>query len=260
MLKILKYTFFDLTRNRWLLIYTAFYLILTVGLLSLTNDITKVIISLSNITLILAPLIGILYGIMYYYSSLDFLTFLLAQPISRRSIFTGFIMGVATSLSLSLFIGLGVPLLIGGALTASHFATFILVLGMSVTLTIIFAFTSFIIGLSHNNRIKGFGTAIFIWLFFAIIYDGLFLLILLLFRDYPLEKITLGLTLSNPIDLARILVLMNLDISAIMGYTGAVLQEFLGKTKGSIAIAVVLLFWIIVPYFWALRLSSKKDF
>ena len=33
MFKILKYSFFDLTRSRWLYIYGAFYFLLTVSLL-----------------------------------------------------------------------------------------------------------------------------------------------------------------------------------------------------------------------------------
>lgn len=260
MYKIFRYTLSDLLRNRWLIIYTLFYLALTIGLLYLTNDFTKVAVSLSNITLILAPLIGLLYGIMYYYNSNEYLTFLLAQPVSRRTVLAGFTLGIAASLSLSILIGIGVPYAIFGQADHIQLATFFLVLGMSIVLTIVFAFISVVVGLLHNNRIKGFGAAIFIWLFFAVIYDGLFLLLLLFFKDYPLEKATLFLTMSNPIDLARILILMKLDISAIMGYTGAVLQEFLGKTNGSIAIFVVLFFWISVPFLYALKIIRKKDF
>ena len=260
MSKIFKYTFYDLIRNRWLIIYAIFYLVLTIGLLVLTDDFTKIIISLSNITLILASLIGILYGVMYYYSSSEFLIFLLSQPLSRRTIFMGFSLGVAVSLSLSLSVGMGLPLMISGVLISAQAGTFLLVLTMSIVLTVIFALISFTIGLRNNNRIKGFGVAIFTWLFFAIIYDGLFLLLLLLLKDYPLEKITLGLTVSNPIDLARILILMNLDISAIMGYTGAVLQDFLGKQNGSLLIIAILMAWMVIPFYSALRLCTRKDF
>jgi hypothetical protein len=37
------------------------------------------------------------------------------------------------------------------------------------------------------------------------------------FADYPLEKATLALVLLNPVDLGRILMLIQLDISALMG-------------------------------------------
>jgi Cu-processing system permease protein len=102
--------------------------------------------------------------------------------------------------------------------------------------------------------------AIFTWLFFTIIYDGLFLLILLFFKDYPLENTTLALTFLNPVDLSRILIIMKLEISAMMGYTGAVLQNFLGSSMGALMICFVLLLWLVVPFFFYLRSANKKDF
>lgn len=260
MLKIFKYTFYDMIRNRWLISYTLFYLILTVGLLSINNDFTKVIISLSNISLILAPLVGILYGVIYYYSSAEFLNFLLVQPLSRVSIFTGFSLSIALSLAMSVTFGMGLPLIFYGVLASKEIGIFLLVMVMSTLLTIIFALISLWIGLRNNNRIKGFGSAIFLWLFFAVIYDGLSLLLLLLFREYPLESLTLGLIATNPIDLARILIIMNLDVSAVMGYTGAVLQDFLGNTNGAILIVCVLSLWMVVPFLFNLRIASRKDF
>jgi hypothetical protein len=58
-----------------------------------------------------------------------------------------------------------------------------------------------------------------IWFYFALIYDGLILLILFSFSDYPLEKITLLLSALNPIDLGRISIMLKMDVSALMGYT-----------------------------------------
>lgn len=260
MLKIFKYTLFDLVRNRWLIIYTIFFILITLGLLLITSDFTKVIISLSNITLVISPLIGIMYGVMYYYSSSEFLTFLLAQPLSRKSIFSGFFAGIACTLSLSLLIGIGLPLLLYGVAFSPEFKTFAIVLTMAVILSVVFSLIAFIIALRHNNRIKGFGVAIFTWLFFAVVYDGIFLLLLLIFRDYPLENLTLILTMANPIDLARILVLMNLDISAMMGYTGAVLESFFGKSGGTVIISFILFLWISLPFAWIIKLIDRKDF
>ncbi len=65
----------------------------------------------------------------------------------------------------------------------------------------------------NENKIKGFGYAILMWLFFAVIYDGLFLISLVVFNEYPLEKFSLIATMSNPIDLSRILILLKLDIA-----------------------------------------------
>ncbi len=226
----------------------------------LSADLTKVAISLSNITVILAPLVGMLFGTMYYYGSGDYIRFLLAQPISRSSIFSGIYAGMAASLVGSLLIGIGLPMVLYGVGTSDELGIFLTVLAMAATLSIIFSLLAFLIAVHFTNRIRGFGIAIFTWLFFAIIYDGLFLLLLLLFKEYPLENLTLGLTMFNPIDLARILILLKLDLSAMMGYTGAVLQKFLGGTMGSAVIIVVLLLWMLIPFFLVQRLARRKDF
>jgi len=64
----------------------------------------------------------------------------------------------------------------------------------------------------------------------------------------------------NPIDLARILILLKLDVSALMGFTGAVFRKFLGTGLGmSIAFGVLLL-WVVLPVLSIRRVAGKKDF
>ena len=247
-------------RNRWLFIYLGFYLLLTFGLLLLSNDLGKVIVSLTSVILVLTPLIGILFGILYYYNSREFIELLLAQPISRKSVFNGVYLGLITSLSISVILGISIPMLIFGILSSPFLSIFFILVIMATVLTITFVGIAFLLGLRFENKIKGFGVAIFTWLFFAVIYDGIFLLLLLLFKDYPLEKLSLALSIFNPIDLARILIVIQLDVSAIMGYTGAVFQKFLGNTTGSLVIFVTLIAWMLIPYLLMKRLARKKDF
>ena len=114
--------------------------------------------------------------------------------------------------------------------------------------------------MKNNNKIKGFGFATLLWLFMAIIYDGIFLLLLVVFNDYPLEKAAIGLTLLNPIDLSRILILLKLDISALMGYTGAVFGKFFGHLGGSLLSVFSLSLWVIIPTIFIIRIAKKKDF
>jgi len=114
MFKILKYIFFDLIRSRWSYVYLLFYLLLGAVLLFLNNDLSKAVITLMNVIIILVPLIGTLFGVMYYYNSKEFTELLLAQPIKRSSIFIGQYLGVALSLCMSLIIGLGIPFVLYG--------------------------------------------------------------------------------------------------------------------------------------------------
>jgi len=79
------------------------------------------------------------------------------------------------------------------------------------------------------------------------------------FNDYPLEKVTLALIAFNPVDLARIIMLLQLDISALMGYTGAFYKEFFGSNMGVLFSTSILMVWIVVPLWFALRIFCRKD-
>lgn len=260
MWKVFKYTVFDLIRSKWNIIYLLFYLIITSSLLFLNNDISRSIISLMNIVLILSPLIGTLFGVTYYYNSKNFMVFLLSQPIRRTSIITGQLLGLLFSLSSSLVVGIGIPFLYYGIFFSNNIFDFASLLLVGFFLSAIFTTLSYMCGILNDNKIKGFGISILLWLFLAIIYDGLFLLLLIAFRDYPLEKLTLILTFFNPIDLSRMIILLKLDISALMGYTGATFKIFFSSSTGIIISVLTLTFWWVLAYLIILKIIQKKDF
>ncbi len=260
MFKILKYSFYDLMRSRWSYVYFAFYLALGFVLLFLNNDINKAIITLMNIIIVLTPLIGTVFGVMYYYNSKEFTELLLAQPIKRNTIFMGQYLGISISLTLSLVLGLGFPFLLYGLFLSSAVFDFALLLVVGSLLNFIFVALAFNIALSNENRIKGFGYAILMWLFLAVIYDGLFLITLVMFNEYPLDKIALFATMFNPIDLSRILILLELDISALLGYTGAVFKKFFGTNLGLILSLSTMILWVILPVYRIQVKLRKKDF
>lgn len=240
--------------------YFAFYLALGFVLLFLNNDVNKAVITLMNIIIVLTPLIGTIFGVMYYYNSKEFTELLLAQPIKRSTIFTGQYLGISISLTLSLILGLGIPFLLYGLFMSSAIFEFTLLLVVGTLLNFIFVALAFNIALSNENRIKGFGYAILMWLFLAVIYDGVFLISLVMLNEYPLDKFALFATMFNPIDLSRILILLKLDISALLGYTGAVFKKFFGTNLGFILSFGVMILWVALPV-WRIRVKlKKKDF
>lgn len=260
MLKILKYSFYDLMRSRWSYVYFLFYLVLGFVLLFLNNDVNKAVITLMNIIIVLTPLIGTIFGVMYYYNSKEFTELLLAQPLKRSTIFMGQYLGISISLTLSLVLGLGIPFVLYGLFKSAAIFNFGLLLVVGSFLNFIFVSLSFNIALSTENKIKGFGYAILMWLLLAVIYDGLFLISLVFFNDYPLDKFSLVATMLNPIDLSRILILLKLDISALLGYTGAVFRKFFGTNFGMFLSLFILTLWVVFPM---LRMNFKlkrKDF
>ncbi|NPA34265.1 MAG: ABC transporter permease subunit [Chlorobi bacterium] len=260
MLKIIGYVIKDLLRNRWTLFYFLFYLLVGFAILIFSGDFSKSMVSFLQIILILTPLIGTLFGVMYYYNSRDFIELLLAQPIRRRDVFIGQWLGVSISLGTSLVLGLGIPFLWYFAQYEVAGDQFVLLLLLGFALGTIFTGLSMAVSVSTDNKIRGFGYALVLWLLMAVVYDGFLLLALIAFRDYPLEKFALIATMFNPIDLARITILLKLDISALMGYTGAVFREFLGSTLGMITASFVLMLWVLLPFALITFIAKKRDF
>jgi len=63
----------------------------------------------------------------------------------------------------------------------------------------------------------------------------------------------------NPVGLARIFVLLQLNISAMLGASGAIFQQVFGSGGGMGISIVVMLIWAIVPFVLSLIKFNKKD-
>ena len=213
-----------------------------------------------NIVIYLVPFISLIFGLTYYYSSREFTELLLVQPLKRKTIVLGQFLGVSICLSLSLVFGLSIPFFLVGAYNIENiFDLFVLIL-LGCFLTFIFTSISYIISIMNDNKIRGLGYSILVWLFLSVIYDGFLMSLLIYFEQYPLEKISLVFVLLNPIDLARTLMILNLDISALLGYTGALYKIYFGTFNGIIVSSIILFIWLLAPVILMLRIFKKKDF
>ena len=66
--------------------------------------------------------------------------------------------------------------------------------------------------------------------------------------------------LGNPVDLARTVIVLQSDAAALMGYTGAVIQRFLGSPLGTLSACAGLVLWIVLPVVAARRSFDRRDF
>jgi Cu-processing system permease protein len=77
--------------------------------------------------------------------------------------------------------------------------------------------------------------------------------------DYPMEKPMVVFSCLNPIDLARILILLKLDVSALMGASSAVFNNFFGHQWGMAATVLIMIAWGYMPLWWSVRKFNRKD-
>lgn len=253
--KILKYVVYDALRSRVIMAYAFLLMLIGLGFVYMQHDPSKTVISLLNIVLLIVPLVSIVFGTIYYYNSHEFIELTMAQPVQRRSIFLAQYLGFSTVLAMAVVLGLGIPLLMNGITPAG-----IYLLIVATLLSFVFTGLAFLASVYSSDKAKGIGLSLILWFYFSILYDALVLSILFFFSDYPLEKPVLLFTALNPIDLSRIIILINTDASALMGYTGALYQKFFGSAAG-VGISLACMFiWAIIPTWLALRKFSRKDF
>lgn len=254
MLKISKYVILDLVRNKIVISYLAVLFAISMALFGLDTNPVKGILGLLNISLLIVPLVSIIFGTIYYYNSAEFIELLLTMPIRRRQILLSVYIGLATALSAAVAVGIGLPVLM-----YSPDAKGITLLIVSLALTWVFVAIAMLASVLTRDKAKGIGVVILLWLYFGIIYDALLIFVLFAFADYPMEKAMVAMSALNPIDLGRIFILLQLDISAIMGYTGAIYREFLGTTSGMLFAFAMLILWVAIPFTLAIRKFNRKD-
>ncbi len=258
--KIIKYELHDVARSRWLLAYGLFFLVATDALLRFSDTGTKALLSVMNIVLFIIPLLSLVFGTMYLYDAREFTELLLAQPVTRRQLFAGLYLGLAVPLSVAFVAGVGLPFAAHGLDDPALRGTLVALLATGVMLTWIFLALAALIAVRSDDKVKGLGVAIGLWLALAVLYDGVVLLLATTLADYPLERPMLALMLANPVDLARVILLMQFDVSALMGYTGAVFQRFFGSAGGTALAGVMLALWVAIPAWLAMRRFRRKDF
>lgn len=258
--KILGYQLRDIARNRWVLAYAVVLFGLTEALFQLGGDGDRVILSLLNLVLIFVPLVALMFGTLYLYSAREFIELLLAQPVGRGAMFAGLWGGLALPLAGSLVTGVGLPFLLHAGALPVPVRSLGMLLGTGVLLTLAFTALAFLIALRFEDRARGFGVALLAWLAAAVVYDGLVLLVVTMFSRWPLETPLLVLMLLNPLDLGRVVLLLDLDVAALLGYTGAVFQRFLGTGLGLGIATLALMLWTAIPLGLALRRFRRRDF
>lgn len=252
--RIITYIVLNIVRSNIVVVYTLLLAALSWGIFSVEDNTSKGILTLLNVILLTVPLVSLIFSTIYLYNSSEFIELLLSQPIRRSTIWWSLFWGLTLSMQLAFLLGAGIPIYVYAPTDVG-----LIMIAMGLCITAVFVSIAFLSAILTRDKAKGIGIAIMAWLFFALMFDGLVLFLLFQFADYPIEKIMVGITAFNPIDLARVLILLHIDVSAMMGYTGAIFKDFFGTTLGMIIALGILLLWVAVPFGISLMKFNKKD-
>ncbi|WP_114789620.1 ABC transporter permease subunit [Niabella yanshanensis] len=254
MIKILKYVTLDILKNKVVLFYALLLALFSWSAFSLEDNPVKGVITVLNIVLLTVPLMSVLFPTIYVYNSSEFIELLLSHPVKRSKIWKALFAGLSLSMVMAYWIGVGIPLLV-----FADWNVAVMMIAAGSLVSVIFVAVAFLSSIITRDKARGIGASIILWLYFAILFDALVLFLFFQFADYPIEKAVVVLSAFSPIDLFRILVLLKLDVSAMLGYTGAIFKYFFGHAGGLVLSFALLLLWIVIPFYWSQKKFKKKD-
>ena len=157
-------------KNKTVLAYTILLAAFAWTTFSLEDNPTKGTLTLLNIILLIVPLVTILFSTIYVYNSAEFIELLTSQPIERKKIWISLFIGLGFSFVISFLIGAGIPLFV--------FADPQIALMMTLTgciISLVFVAIAFLSSILSRDKAKGIGISILLWLYFALLFDGLVL-------------------------------------------------------------------------------------
>lgn len=254
MKRVIGFVVSDIIRNRIVFIYALLLAVLSWSVFGLEDNSSKGVLTVLNLVILVVPLMSIVFSTIYLYNSSEFIELLLSQPIRRARIWKGLFAGLQLSLCSAFIVGTGLPVLM---FVEIKLACILLLTGM--LLTSVFVSLAFLASVYTSDKAKGIGLSILLWLFFSLLFDGILLFIVFQFSDYPIEKTLMVITALNPIDISRLLVMLQLDVSALMGYAGAVFRAFFGTSKGILISFFIMGLWAFLPFLFSLKKFKSKD-
>ena len=255
--------------SRWLFGFTALLAALVLGLsffgMAQSREVgfqgfARVTLSLMNLVLFIVPLTGLMLGVTSVTGGSGALPLLLAQPVSRREVLAGKLVGLAGALTVAQLVGFGggggVVALSAGADQVRGFAA---LTGLSIALGWLMVSTSLMIAVLRPDRLKAISAALFLWLLLVVAYDLVVLGATTLLGGLPLQRVLVPALLLNPVDIARVLTTLAVGSGALFGPTSAVLMQLAGTTAGIGLGLLVLGVETIVPAAIAMWVFERRD-
>ncbi|HVQ26398.1 MAG TPA: ABC transporter permease subunit [Planctomycetota bacterium] len=255
--------------SRWLFGFTALLTALVLGLsffgMAQSREVgfqgfARVTLSLMNLVLFIVPLTGLMLGVTSVTGGSGALPLLLAQPVSRREVLAGKLLGLGAALTVAQLVGFGgggvVVALSAGADQVRGFAA---LTGLSIALGWLMVSTSLMIAVLRPDRLQAMSTALFLWLLLVVAYDLAVLGATTLLGGLPLQRVLVPALLLNPVDIARVLTTLAVGSGALFGPTSAVLMKLSGTTAGIGLGLLVLIVETIVPAAIAMWVFQRRD-
>ena len=257
-------------RNKWTLTFAAAFGLLALAIsyfgLVTTGAVgfqgfERTTASLMSLVLYLVPNLSLVLATLSLTGDQGSGELLFSQPVSRTAILAGKLLGLFSTIVVATLFGFG----LAGTVIAfetgvdglPRFAGFV---GLALLLSLVFLALGSLISVAFPARTRAFGTALFLWFFFVLLYDLLVVGTAFMLPERTANGLIFGSLFANPVDIVRVGGMMLLGDSTVFGAAGAALLKFLGGRAGAAAALIVAtLLWIVLPLLLANRKLKRQD-
>ncbi len=257
-------------RNRWVVSFAALFAVLTLliayfGMVtsgySGFQDFTRTSASIVNLGGFLIPLFALLLGVFSFLATPEYLELMVTQPVSRNRLILGKYCGLVLTVLAASMLGFGLPgVVIALVIGLEGALRYLLVVAYSSLLAVVFTGISVLITLVAGRRQIALGVALGVWVFYELLYGVLILGSTLYIAPSVLEPALLFGLLGNPIDLTRVLSLLQVGGPHLFGPAGATLVKLVGSGPAATLYGLAgLALWIVLPLAASLRVFRKQD-
>ena len=257
-------------RNRWVVSFAGLFAGLTLAIAYFGmvtsgyagfQDFTRTAASLVNVGGFLIPLFALVLGVFSFLTHHEYLEMLVTQPVSRTRVLLGKYLGLCVTVLGASALGFGLPgVVIALSIGPEGALLYLAVVAYLCLLAIVFTGVAILVALLARRRQIALGIALGVWIFFELIYGVLMLATTLYLPGSVLKTTLLVGLLGNPVDLARVLSLLQVGGPHLFGPAGATLVKLTGSAGIATAWGLAgLLLWVVVPVAAATWLFRKQS-
>ena len=259
-------------RSRWTQVFAVVFAALALAVAASgyilsggrgVQDFARTSASLVQLVLLLVPLTALLLGVLALVPDRGAAELLFSQPVARRSILLGRLLGLFEALAAAQALGFGAA---GGVIFARSgsegLASFLLLVAGSLILTAIFLGVAALLaaGATQRSRARVLALALVVWFATVVLFDVVALGVASLLPSAAASRLLIVAVVANPADAVRTGALLATQGTTAFGAASLAFFRFThGGLGAALLLAASLLVWIVAPLALAVRRLGRAD-
>ena len=259
-------------RSRWTLVFAGVFGLLSLGVSASGyilsggygfQDFARTSASLVQLVVLVVPLASLLMGVLALAPERGTAELLYSQPVSRRTILVGKLLGLLAALSAAELVGFGLAgVVVFSTAGEEGGGGYTLLVTSSILLTAAFLAIAALVaaGAVGRKRTRALAVAVVVWFVAVILLDLVTLGVASLLPSTAASRLLVVSVLANPAGAVRTGALLGIEGTAAFGSASLAFLRFTGgPARAALLVVLSVAAWIVLPTVAAARRLSRVD-